>query len=195
MRKNNYFTYVLILLMGCSVLLAACDVITAQTITNTGSAQGMNGGGMMNGGPGMNGGTSRGGGTGMNGRTGSPSEMGGMMNADLDLTGRIISIDGNTVTVELLEFQDNSSQNSNNQGQQGGAPGRSMEMNETGVEMKLNLNADITITEGMAMGGRGSTSPNTTSTLQMSDLKEGDVIMVWYKENTETVERMAVIQS
>ncbi|NUU78129.1 hypothetical protein [Paenibacillus xylanilyticus] len=193
MRKNNYFTSVLILLMGCSVLLAACDVITAQTITNTGSAQGMNGGGMMNGGPGMNGGTSRGGGTGMNGRTGSPSEMGGMMNADL--TGRIISIDGNTVTVELLEFQDNSSQNSNNQGQQGGAPGRSMEMNETGVEMKLNLNADISITEGMAMGGRGSTSPNTNGALQMSDLKEGDVIMVWYKENTETVERMAVIQS
>ncbi|MFS0871005.1 hypothetical protein [Paenibacillus xylanilyticus] len=194
MRKNNYFTSVLILLMGCSVLLAACDVITAQTITNTGSAQGMNGGGMMNGGADMNGGTPRGGGTGMNGRTGGPSERGGMMNADL--TGRIISIDGNTVTVELLEFKDNSSQNSDNLGQQGGAPGGSMEMNETGVEMKLTLDADVSITEGMAMGGRGNTSQNTNSTtIQVSDLKEGDVVMVWYKENTETVERMAVIQS
>ncbi|NMI06983.1 hypothetical protein HF638_23620 [Paenibacillus sp. SZ31] len=79
MRKNKYFTSVtLLLLLGCLVMLTACDVITAQNITNTGSAQGMNGGGMPTGGGlGMNGGTPRGGrgGTGMNDRTGSPDMM------------------------------------------------------------------------------------------------------------------------
>ncbi|WP_127538393.1 hypothetical protein [Paenibacillus illinoisensis] len=192
MRKNYYFTSVLILLAGCAVLLAACDVITAQNITNTGTAQGMNGGGMMNGGPGMNGGMQRGGG--MNDRTGGPDDMHGAMNADL--TGRIISIDGDTVTVALLEFQGFSSQNSTNQGQQDSAPGSgSREMNETGVEMKLKLNVDVSITEGMEMGGRGNTSSDANGAIQVSDLKEGDVVMVWYKENTETVERMAVVQS
>jgi len=190
MRKNYYFTSVLILLAGCAVLLAACDAITAQNMTNTGTAQGMNGGGMMNGGPGMNGGTQRSGG--MNGRTSGPDDMRGAM--DADLTGRIVSIDGDTVTVALLEFQGFSSQSSNNQGQQGGAPGGSMEMKETGVEMEFKLNADVSITEGMDMGGPGNTSPNTNGSIQVSDLKEGDVVMVWYKENTETVARMVVVQ-
>lgn len=191
MRKNYYLTSVLILLTGCTVLLAACDVITAQNITNTGTAQGMNGG-MMNGGPGMNGGIQRGGG--MNDRTGGPDDMRGAMNADL--TGRIVSIDGDTVTVALLEFQGFSSQNSTNQGQQDGAPGSgSRGMNETGVEMKLNLNTDVSITQGMEMGGRGNNNSDANGAIQVSDLKEGDVVMVWYKENTETVERMAVIQS
>lgn len=192
MRKNYYFTSILILLAGCAVLLAACDVITAQNITNTGTAQGMNGGGMMNGGPGMNGGMQRGGG--MNDRTGGPDDMRGAMSADL--TGRIVSIDGDTVTVALLEFQGFSSQNSTNQGQQDGSPGSgSRGMNETGVEMKLKLNADVSITEGMEMGRRSNTSSDTNGAIQVSDLKEGDVVMVWYKENTETVERMAVVQS
>ncbi|MEK4433844.1 hypothetical protein [Paenibacillus sp. FSL K6-2862] len=192
MRKNYYFTSVLILLAGCAVLLAACDVITAQNITNTGTAQGMNGGGMMNGGPGMNGGMQKGGG--MNDRTGGPDDMRGAMNADL--TGRIVSTDGDTVTVALLEFQGFSSQNSNNQGQQDGAPGSgSRGMNETGVEMKLKLNVDVSITQGMEMGGRGNTSSDANGAIQVSDLKEGDVVMAWYKDNTETVERMAVVQS
>lgn len=58
MRKNKYFTSVtILLLLGCSVMLTACDVITAQNITKTSSVQGMNGGAMPNGGGlGMNGG-------------------------------------------------------------------------------------------------------------------------------------------
>ncbi|MEW4430481.1 hypothetical protein AB1I68_23710 [Paenibacillus pabuli] len=192
MRKNYYFTSVLILLAGCAVLLAACDVITAQNITNTGTAQGMNGGGMMNGGPDMNGGMQRGGG--MNDRTGGPDDMRGAMNADL--TGRIVSIDGDTVTLALLEFQGFSSQNANNQGQQEDAPSSgSRGMNETGVEMKLKLDTDVSITEGMEMGGRGNTSSDANGAIQVSDLKVGDIVMAWYKENTETVERVTVVQS
>ncbi|OAX44978.1 hypothetical protein [Paenibacillus sp. AD87] len=182
MRKNGYLTSAILLLLTCSVLLSACDVITAQNITNTGSAQGMNGGGMMNGGgPGMNGGTQRGGGQ-------------GMMNADL--TGRVISATGSTVTISLLEVQDNSSTGSTNgNGRQPGASrGGSMDMKDTGIEMKLDISEDVDITEGMGMGAPGN-NQNANSSIQVSDLKEGDVVMVWYKENTETVERMVVTQS
>ncbi|SEP22162.1 hypothetical protein [Paenibacillus sp. OK076] len=189
MRKNSYLTAAILSLLTCSVLLSACDVITAQNITNTGSAQGMNGGG-----PGMNGGTQRGVGQGMNGRTGGQDEMRGMMNADL--TGRVISATGSTVTISLLEVQDNSSTDSTNgNGRQPGASrGGSMDMKDTGIEMKLNISGDVDITEGMGMGAPGN-NQNANSSIQVSDLKEGDVVRVWYKENTETVERMVVTQS
>lgn len=193
MRKNGYLISAMLLLLTCSVLLSACDVITAQNITNTGSAQGMNGGGMMNGGgPGMNGGAQRGGGQGMNGRTGGQDDMRGMMNADL--TGKVISATGSTVTISLLEVEDNSSTGSTNgNGRQPGASrGGSMEMKDTGIELKLDISEDVDITEGMGASGNNQ---NANSSLQVSDLKEADVVMVWYKENTETVERMVVTQS
>lgn len=193
MRKNGYLISAMLLLLTCSVLLSACDVITAQNITNTGSAQGMNGGGMMNGGgPGMNGGAQRGGGQGMNGRTGGQDDMRGMMNADL--TGKVISATGSTVTISLLEVEDNSSTGSTNgNGRQPGASrGGSMEMKDTGIELKLDISEDVDITEGMGAPGNNQ---NANSSLQVFDLKEGDVVMVWYKENTETVERMVVTQS
>ncbi|MFJ2047819.1 hypothetical protein ACIOBL_29920 [Paenibacillus taichungensis] len=193
MRKNGYLISAMLLLLTCSVLLSACDVITAQNITNTGSAQGMNGGGMMNGGgPGMNGGAQRGGGQGMNGRTGGQDDMRGMMNADL--TGKVISATGSTVTISLLEVEDNSSTGSTNgnERQPGSSRGGSMEMKDTGIELKLDISEDVDITEGMGAPGNNQ---NANSSLQVSDLKEGDVVMVWYKENTETVERMVVTQS
>ncbi|HBU80555.1 MAG TPA: hypothetical protein DEF35_02775 [Paenibacillus sp.] len=196
MRKKGYLTSAMLLLLTCTVLLSACDAITAQNITNTGTAQGMNGGGMMNGGgPGMNGGTQRGGGgQGMNGRTGSPDEMRGMMNADL--TGRVTSVEGSTVTIALLEVQDNSSTGSTNgNGRQPGVSrGGSTDMKDTGIEMKLNIGDDVNISQGMGMGAPGN-NQSADSSIQVSDLKEGDIVMVWYKENTETVERMVVTQS
>ncbi|WP_339189741.1 hypothetical protein MKX33_06495 [Paenibacillus sp. FSL R5-0490] len=182
MQKNKYFTSVtILLLLGCSVMLTACDVITAQNITNTGSAQSMNGGGIPNGGGlGMNGGTPRGGrGTaGMNDRTGSPGMTQGMM--DADTTGRVISVNGNTVTLALLKVQDNSSP--------------SMEWKDTGMEMRLNLSDDVTITEGMGTPGSGNFSPGANSSIQESDLQKENIVMVWYKDNTETVERVMVVQ-
>ncbi|WFR62935.1 hypothetical protein P9222_00290 [Paenibacillus amylolyticus] len=182
MRKNKYFTSVtILLLLGCSVMLTACDVITAQNITNTGSVQGMNGGGMPNGGgPGMNGGAPRGGrGTpGMNDRTGSPDMSQRMMNANI--TGRVISVKGNTVTLALLERQDSASP--------------SMEWKDTGMEMQLNISDDVTITEGMSAPRSGNSSPNANSSIQVSDLQKENIVMVWYKDNTETVERMMVVQ-
>ncbi|WP_458463953.1 hypothetical protein [Paenibacillus sp.] len=182
MRKNKYFISVtLFLLLGCSVMLTACDVITSQNITNTASAQGMNGGGMPNGGGlGMNEGTPRGGrGTpGMNDRKGSPDMMQGMMNADI--TGRVISVNGTTVTLALLEVQDSSSP--------------SMEWKDTGMEMKLNISDDVAITEGMGTPRSGNSRPSANSSIQVSDLQKENILMVWYKDNTETVERMMVVQ-
>ncbi len=162
-------------------MLTACDVITAQNITNTGSVQGMNGFGMPNGGGlGMNGGTSRGGrGTpGMNNRTGSPDMTQRMMNADI--TGRVISVNGNTVTLALLEVQANSSP--------------SMEWKDTGMEMKLNIGDDVDITEGMGTPRSGNSNPSANSSIQVSDLQKENIVMVWYTDNTETVERMMVVQ-
>ncbi|MCP1424771.1 hypothetical protein J3D43_003287 [Paenibacillus xylanexedens] len=182
MRKNKYFTSVtILLLLGCSVILTACDVITAQNITKTSSVQGMNGGGMPNGGGlGMNGGTPRGGrGTaGMNDRTGSPGMTQGMMNADI--TGRVISVNGNTVTLALLKVQDTSS------------PSRGWK--DTGMEMKLSISDDVTITEGMGTPRSGNSSPRANSSIQVSDLQKENIVMVWYKDNTETVERVMVVQ-
>ncbi|MDN4605025.1 hypothetical protein P5G61_27620 [Paenibacillus sp. F6_3S_P_1C] len=195
MQKKGYLTSAMLLLFTCTVLLSACDAISSQNITNTGSAQGMNGGGMMNGGgPGMDGGTQRGGGQGMNGRTGSPDEMRGMMNADL--TGRVTSVEGSTVTIALLEVQDNSTTGSTNgNGRQPDASrGGSTDMKDTGIEMKLNIGDDVNISQGMGMGAPGN-NQSADSSIQVSDLKEGDIVMVWYKENTETVERMVVTQS
>ncbi|MGC5776422.1 hypothetical protein [Paenibacillus pabuli] len=194
MRKNSYLTSAMLMLLTCSVLLGACDAITAQNITNTGSAQGMNGGGMMNGGgPGMNGGTQRGEGQGLNSRTGGQDGMREMMNADL--TGRVISATGSTVTIMLLEVQDNSSTGSTNgNGRQSGASrGGSKDMKDTGIEMELNISEDVGITKGMGMDAPGN-NQNANSSIQVSDLKERDVVMVWYKENTETVERVVVTQ-
>lgn len=182
MRKNKYLTSVVVLLLlGCSVMLTACDVITAQNITNTGSVQGMNGGGMPNGGGlGMNGGAPRGGrGTpGMIDRTGSPDMSQRMMNADI--TGRVISVKGNTVTLALLEVQDSASP--------------SMEWKDTGMEMQLNISDDVTITEGMGTSRSGNSSPSANSSMQVSDLQKENIVMVWYKDNTETVERVMVVQ-
>ncbi|OMF61584.1 hypothetical protein BK141_20615 [Paenibacillus sp. FSL R5-0765] len=162
-------------------MLTACDVITAQNITKTSSAQGMNGGGMPNGGGlGMNGRTPRGGrGTaGMNDRTGSSGMTQGMMNADI--TGRVISVNGNTVTLALLEVQDTSS------------PSRGWK--DTGMEMKLSISDDVTITEGMGTPRSGNSSPSANSSIPVSDLQKEDIVMVWYKDNTETVERVMVVQ-
>ncbi|WP_052087776.1 hypothetical protein [Paenibacillus wynnii] len=97
----------------CSLALVSCDAITAQKITNTGSSsfQGMNGGG-RNGAPGMG------------------NSMRGMMNADL--TGKVLSVSGNTVTVEIVE-QSKSKDNNNNQ-IQGGFAGGDMEWSDTGEQ-------------------------------------------------------------
>lgn len=181
-------------LIGCSVLLTACDAITAQNIERTGaSGQGMNGfpgmnggGGIDGGGQGMNRGDRMNGG-GTNGRNGGPEAMQGMMNADV--TGRIISIEGGTITVDLLE-QEQTDVTSNQERQWSPTDGNS-ELKETSIEMKINLGDDVQISRGMTMGGPNNRS-DSSDDMSLSDLKTGDVIRVWYKDNTETAARIVV---
>ncbi|MDQ0194943.1 hypothetical protein [Paenibacillus wynnii] len=143
MRKRVYVILTGLMMIVCSLVLISCDAITAQKITNTGSGSfpGMNGGG-RNGAPGMNGRQGMDRAT----RNSNGNSMRGMMNADL--TGKILTLDGNTVTVELVD---------------------------TGEQKTLTISTD--------------------STVKTSDLKEGQIIIVWYKENTETVERITVMNA
>ncbi|WP_310143624.1 hypothetical protein [Paenibacillus amylolyticus] len=182
------------MMLVCSVLLVSCDAITAQQIAMPSSNSSMtgfpnmNGGdGGMNGAPNSNGGFNRGGagGTDSDARTGSREAMrGGMMNAD-DSMGKVISVDGNVITVALVEqVQNGQPSSSSNNSQQGSFPGAN-------TEMKWTVNDDVIITRGMAMGSQDNKS-SSDSTLQLSDLKQGDMIMIWYRDNTGKVERIMI---
>lgn len=200
MQKRNRTTSYIWMMLVCSILLVSCDAITSQQIAMPSSNPGMtgfpnmNGGdGGMNGAPNANGGFNRGGagGTDSDARTGNREAMrGGMMNADS--MGKVISVDGNVITVTLVEqVQSGQPSSSSNNSQQGSFPGATIEINDTSVEMKWTVNDDVTITRGMAMGKQDNKS-SSDSALQLSDLKQGDMIMIWYQDNTEKVERIVI---
>ena len=210
MRKVVYSLFIITILFACSTSLTSCKAITAQNITNTASNQGMNGGGGMNGGPGMNG-----------NKKGTRNSMDRMANADL--MGKIVSMDGNTIKIQLAkETKNNKSQNSNsgkqdvnanqnvkdtqntngsqnnnnnsNKRPQGGSPGGKFELSYTGELKTLTVNNDVKISERTSMS-RQNGNDNSKSSIKVSDLKKSQVIMIWYKQNTKTVERISVVQS
>ncbi|MNO37795.1 hypothetical protein D3C76_278850 [compost metagenome] len=72
MRTTRTYILLLTAVVGCSMLLASCDAITSQKITDTDSGSNVNGFPGMNGGTNFNGGgrgNGNGGFPGMNGRT------------------------------------------------------------------------------------------------------------------------------
>ncbi|WP_458119011.1 hypothetical protein [Paenibacillus sp. Z6-24] len=83
----------------------------------------------------------------------------------------------------------------------GTSPGRQMEMNSTGEEKTLQISGDVQISEGPGMMPQLNAADSKTnsatsameSTLKLSDLKAGETVMIWYKENTGTVERIMVM--
>ena len=151
MRKRVHVILTVLLLLVCSVTLISCDAITAQKITDTGSGSF----------PGMNGG-------GRNGAPGMRNSMRGMMNADL--AGKVLSVNGNNVTIQIVE----QSRSKENDQTQGGFPGGKMQWNETGEQTTLTI-------------------PASDSTIKASELKKDQMIMIWYKEGTDTVERITVM--
>lgn len=76
----------------------------------------------------------------------------------------------------------------------GGMNGGAAELTYTGVEKTLTVSNDVKISQRPNMG-RQNTNNNSSLATKVSDLKKGQVIMIWYKANTETVERISVIQS
>jgi hypothetical protein len=199
--------------------LTSCKAITAQNITNTGSNQGMNGG------------------MGMNGNGNFKGRM-----ASADLTGKIISVDGNSIKIQLAKQTKNSkssnsnvgkqdangnqnvngapstngnknangvpntndnsnvsvnqsnNNNDNKQPPQGESPGNKLELSYTGETKTLTVNNDVKISERTNMPDQNK-NDNSKSSTKVSDLKKGQVIMIWYKQNTKTVERISVVQS
>jgi hypothetical protein len=195
-----YKIFIIMMLVICSMPLSSCTAITAQNITHTGSGQGMNGNPGMNGGGGMNGGP---GGPGMNGN------VRGNRMANADLTGKIVSVDGSSIKIQLAEqTQDNKSSNSNggnqntkdnqnndnNRQTQGGFPGGMSEQSYTGAIKTITVNDNVKISQWAGMRQQNK-SDNSKSTIKVSDLKKDQVIMIWYKANTKTVERISIIQS
>ncbi|ANF96645.1 hypothetical protein [Paenibacillus bovis] len=231
MRHKTYALCWSAALLSGAILLSGCDVITAQNIPANGGS-GMNGGGMgMNGGPGRNG-----------------SSMRGMMNADI--IGKVISVNGNMLNIELMEQSRNGTKSEASAGQtrtdtkgsstadsstsaprpdrnslpdkngssdaersttgtpqqSPGRDGGGPELNSTGEKKTLKVSEEVQISEGPGMMPQMSTKPSTSATdptnpanpiagseLQLSDLKAGETVMIWYKQNTETVERITVM--
>lgn len=205
MRKIVSNVFIIMMLLICSIGLTSCKAITAQNITNTGSGSGMNGGGVN-------------GGTGMKGNTrGNGNSMREMTNADL--IGKVVSVDGNSIKVELVkQTKNNKSSNSNaakqgvngnqslngvpnangsqnnNKRSQGGFQGGKFELSYTGEVKTLTVNSDVKISERTNMPDKNG-KDNSKSSVKVSDLKKDQVIMIWYKQNTKTVERINIMKS
>jgi hypothetical protein len=90
----------------------------------------------------------------------------GMMNAGL--TGKIISVDGSTITIEVLEQHQNS-ENANRQSRRG-FRGRESEWTETGVKKTIIVNEDADIS-GQGMGRQNRSDNTSESATQVSDMK------------------------
>ncbi|WP_017815019.1 hypothetical protein [Paenibacillus shenyangensis] len=232
MRSKKYVWCWSAMLLSGAMLLGGCDVITSQNITaNSGAGMNGNGGGMgMNGGPGRNGGSMR-----------------GMMNADV--IGKVISVSGNTLHIELMEQShsdgqpqartgstdtdtpavqgspaDHSSSSapttgSNRPSDSSNSPGtdhtdagnsqqppgnEGTNLNSTGEKRALQVSEEVQISEGPGMMPQINADPSSASTadpataanrseLQLSDLQAGETVMIWYKDNTETVDRITVM--
>jgi hypothetical protein len=202
MRKIVYSMFIIMILFIWSMLLVSCKAIIAQNI-NIDSAGGMNGGPGRNGNLGMNGSPR------MNGKTSNNENfMGGMTNADL--MGKIISVDGNSIKIEVIkqtqnnessnsnddkqDAKDNQNNDNNNKQTQGGFLGSLSELNYTGVEKTLTVNDDVNILQGQSRESQNENS-NSKSSIKVSDLKKDEIIMIWYKEYSETVENISVVQS
>lgn len=113
--------------------------------------------------------------------------MQGMMNADV--TGRVVSIEGGTITVDLLEQEQKDV--TSNQGRQWSPADENPELKETGIEMEIIVGEDVQISRGMTMDSPDNRS-GSGDDMSLSDLKTGDVIRIWYKDNTETAARIVV---
>ncbi|WP_297426322.1 hypothetical protein [Clostridium sp.] len=203
MRKRVYGMFIIMLLYICSLSLVSCEAITAQNI-NINSAGGANGRLGINGGQRMNGGSRL---------NGGPDDNNGNLKSEMinaDLMGKIISIDGNSINIELIEMSQNSkSQNINNDKQnanrnqnndnnnkqfQRGFQRNVPEMNYTGTYKTITVSDDVNISQELNIG-RENQNDDLKSSIKVSDLKKDQIIMIWYKENTETVDRISVVQS
>lgn len=195
MRKKRYSVSMLMLLLCGLMLLTSCSAITAQQIPLN-STSTMGGGGNRN-------------------------AMRGMM--DADLIGKVVSVKGSTITIDVMEqaqrrspaVDDHSAVLSSpsqtttpNSNRTSNTPtpntdrtfptdrsnGSTSTMSKTGVEKTITIGEEVTISQITAMMPQTNKN-STTTTLKVSDLKAGQILMIWYKNNTNTVEKISVMDS
>ncbi|OPJ57328.1 hypothetical protein [Clostridium chromiireducens] len=179
MRKIVYSMFTIMSLFISSISLVSCEAITAQNI-NINSGGGMNGGPRGNGNQGNNG-----------------NFIGTIMNTNI--MGKIISIEGNSIMIELVEQTQNSktlnsnrNQNNKNKKSSKEVQETTHEFNGTGIEKTVIINDNVDISQASIMKNQND---NAKSSMKISDLEKDQIIMIWYKEDTETVERISVIKS
>lgn len=194
MRKKRYPVSLLLLLLCGLMLLTSCSAITAQQITlNTG---------------GMGGGNNR-------------NALRGMMNADL--IGKIVAVNGSKITIDVMEQAQRRSPAVDDHSAVLSSPsqtatpsskrtpdthkpdtdrtlptdrsdGSTSTMSKTGVEKTITIGEEVSISQITAMMPQ-SNKNSTATTLKVSDLKAGQILMIWYKDNTNTVEKVSVMDS
>ncbi|WPC39994.1 hypothetical protein [Clostridium sp. JS66] len=212
MRKIICSIFIVAALLVCSMSLTSCKAITAQNITNTGSGQGMNGNRMSNadligkivsvdantiklkiakqnsnGNKNVNGTSST--------KGNAASDMNGNQNANVtpNMNDNQAS-KGMPNTNGILNGNGNQNNNNDNRKPpQGGFPGGKLELSYTGETKTITVNSDVKILERTGIPGRNGNDSSKLST-KISDLKKGQVIMIWYKQNTKTVERISLMQ-
>lgn len=103
------------------------------------------------------------------------------MKEEADLTGIIISVNDSKITVNLINGTHND---------QGNSP----KDNSTDNEKTITLSDDVIVSQ-YVHGTTGKNGyENSNLAMKLSDLKIGDTIRIWYKVNSETVDRINIIK-
>lgn len=200
MRKNRYSVSLLMLLLCGMILLTSCSAITAQQITLNNSG-GMGGGGNRNAMRGMMNADLIGKVVSVNGskvtidvmeqaqrRSPALNDHSATMSSPTNATApRSSSMPNNstpstnTPTTDPTSTTDRRDSNTSN-------------ISSTGVEKTISVSEGVTISQITAIMPQ-SNKNSTATTLKLSDLKAGQILMIWYKDNTNTVEKISVMDS
>ncbi len=195
MRKKRYPVSLILLLLCGMMVLTSCSAITAQRIPLNSTST-------------MGGGNNR-------------NALRGMMNADL--IGKLISVNGSKITIDVMEqaqrrstvlddhsavlsspsqtttpnsnrTPDTHTPNTDRTLPTDRSDGSTSTMSKTGVEKTITIGEEVSISQITAMMPQTNKN-STTTTLKVSDLKAGQILMIWYKDNTNTVEKISVMDS
>ncbi|MDS0528380.1 hypothetical protein NNC19_22075 [Clostridium sp. SHJSY1] len=169
MRKRLYNILIVMLLCICSIVLTSCKAITAQNITYIDSDDSIN------------------------------DNIVTKETIKPDFMGKIVSVSVDSIKVELIEqTQNNKSLSSNAEKEDDDMQVQTdisrdlFENNYTGIEKKLTVSEDIQILQGTSMELENGELKSKSYT-NVLDLKKGEIIMGWYKQNTEIVEKISVM--
>lgn len=200
MRKNRYSVSLLMLLLCGMILLTSCNALTAQQITLTNSG-GMGGGGNRNAMRGMMNADLIGKVVSVNGSkiTIDVMEQAQRRSPALNDHSATMSSPTHATAPRSSSMPNNSTPNTNTPNTDTTSTtdrrdGNTSNINSTGVEKTISVSEGVTISQITAIMPQ-SNKNSTATTLKLSDLKAGQILMIWYKDNTNTVEKISVMDS